>query len=344
MPQPHTPSPVPSLWLIQPKSMHITKIPKGKGKYRTIYSPNPDEKYRLRRILHFINTRALALDTHKVAHGFMPGRSIITNALAHVGDWKITLHFDFEDFFDSVKPSDEVLKILEIAVGCGMLAQLFPDGAARQGLPTSPAIANIAAAPFDAAVIALRDRLTPKRRILGQRGPAFIYTRYADDLTFSTNSENVAATLLRDIPALAAAHGFAINPSKTTRQHAAAGHRIVTGIAVTPTGILPTRRARRKLRASTHQLQHGIRRRNLRKMLSKQAESYRRDDPYTLTRLGDILRAQWRGLAAFVRLIPPKHPTTAQPATQASKTTTPVHTAAPPIPMPFGLFNRKITT
>ena len=337
--------------------MQITKIPKGKGKYRTIYSPSREEKTFLQFILPQLNQRALALDTHKVVHGFMPGRSIITNALAHVGDWKITLHFDFEDFFDSVNPDmTPDLPILDCYRNTSPASarqrlsdslrnqRCFPNGAARQGLPTSPAIANIAAAPFDAAVIALRDRLTPKRRILGQRGPAFIYTRYADDLTFSTNSENVAATLLRDIPALAAAHGFAINPAKTTRQHAAAGNRIVTGIAVTPTGILPTRRARRKLRASTHQIQHGIRRRNLRKMLSKQAESYRRDDPYTLTRLADILRAQWRGLAAFVRLIPPKRPTTSQPAAQNQQNRAPAHTAAEPIPMPFGLFNRRITT
>lgn len=330
--------------------MHITRVPKGKGKYRTIYSPSREEKNILQSLLPDLNRRALTLDTHKVAHGFMPGRSIITNALAHVGDWKITLHFDFEDFFDSVTQSHlpesfasalTALSPLGTALRKGIL---FPDGAARQGLPTSPAIANIAAAPFDAAVIALRDRLTPKRRILGQRGPAFIYTRYADDLAFSTNSENVAALLLRDIPALASTHGFAINPSKTTRQHAAAGNRIVTGIAVSTTGIAPTRRARRKLRAATHQIQHGIRRRNLRKMLSKQAESYRRDDPYTLTRLADILRAQWRGLAAFVRLIPPKHPTTAQPAAQNQQNRAPVHTAAAPIPMPFGLFNRRITT
>lgn len=322
--------------------MKITKIPKGKGKFRTIYSPNREEKIFLQSILPALNQHALALDTHKVAHGFMPGRSIVTNALAHVGDWNITLHFDFEGFFDSVTQS--LLPDTFRSASWSGHDRCFPDGAARQGLPTSPAIANIAAAPFDAAVIALRDRLTPKRRILGQRGSAFLYTRYADDLTFSTNSERVAATLLRDIPALAATHGFAINPTKTTRQHAAAGHRIVTGIAVTPTGILPTRRARRKLRAATHQLQHGIRRRNLRKMLSKQAESYRRDDPYTLTRLGDILRAQWRGLAAFVRLIPPKHPTTAQIGAQNQQNRAPVHTAAPPIPMPFGLFNRRITT
>jgi hypothetical protein len=323
--------------------MKITKIPKGNGKFRTIYCPGPDEKYRLRSILHFINTRAVTLDIHKAAHGFMPGRSIVTNALAHVGDWQITLHFDFEDFFDSVKPTDELREILRCAVGKDFLPLLFPDGAARQGLPTSPAIANIAAAPFDAAVIALRDSLTPKRRILGSRGPAFVYTRYADDLTFSCNSEAVAARILKEIPALAAEHGFKINTAKTTRQHARAGHRIVTGIAATPTGIAPTRQARRKLRAASHQIKTGLRRRNLRKILTKQAESYHRDDPFTMHRLGDILRAQWRGLASFIRLIPPHHRTDHPVSTTHKKPTTTTHKPSAAIPMPFGIFNRKIT-
>jgi RNA-directed DNA polymerase len=329
--------------------MRITKVPKGNGKFRTIYCPSHNEKYDLTRLVPSLNHMALEIDTHKVAHGFMPGRSIITNALAHVGDWKITLHFDFEDFFDSVTPDhcQEVPKRAaqhhEFRRRTSAWNIAFPDGAARQGLPTSPALANIAAAPFDAALIALRDTLTPKRRLLGSRGPAFVYTRYADDLSFSCNSESVATRIQQEIPALAARFGFKINPAKTTRQHAAAGLRTITGIAVTPTGIRPTRRARRKLRAATHQLQCGIRRRNLRKMLTKQTESYHRDDPYTLHRLGDILRAQWRGLAAFIRLIPPKNPTTAQPTHTQSQQPIPAHTAAPPITMPFGIFNRKIT-
>lgn len=330
--------------------MQITKIPKGNGKFRTIYCPNPQEKTALTLFVPSLNQMALETDAHKVAHGFLPGRSIVTNALAHAGDWQITLHFDFEDFFDSVTPA-LAAEVPKKAVGLTPFRHhftaawnlAFPDGAARQGLPTSPAIANIAAAPFDAAVIALRDSLTPKRRILGSRGPAFIYTRYADDLTFSMNSELVAAKLLAEIPALAAAHGFTINPAKTTRQHARAGHRIVTGIAVTRDGILPTRQARRKLRAASHQIKTGLRRRNLRKILTKQTESYRRDDPFTLHRIGDILRAQWRGLASFIRLIPPRHRTD-NPTTKTQTTTnTKPHAATPAIPMPFGIFNRKIT-
>jgi len=330
--------------------MKITKIPKGNGKFRTIYCPSQNEKNDLRYILHPINQHALAIDTHKVAHGFMPGRSIVTNALAHVGDWQITLHFDFEDFFDSV---DRVMfeessfvsnaKLGGFGRERWVMAHCFPDGAARQGLPTSPAIANIAAAPFDAAVIALRESLTPKRRILGSRGPAFVYTRYADDLTFSCNSEAVAARILKEIPALAAAHGFKINADKTTRQHARAGHRIVTGIAATPTGILPTRQARRKLRAASHQIKTGLRRRNLRRILTKQAESYHRDDPFTMHRIGDILRAQWRGLASFIRLIPPHHRTDHPVSTTHKKPTTSTHKPSAAIPMPFGIFNRKIT-
>jgi RNA-directed DNA polymerase len=329
--------------------MKITKIPKGNGKFRTIYCPSPTEKLLFRGNVPHLNSQAIALDIHKVAHGFLPGRSIVTNALAHVGDWQITLHFDFENFFDSVtsemlpEPSGLTSHTCGFHYAAWIRQNCFPDGAARQGLPTSPAIANIAAAPFDAAVIALRGSLTPKRRILGSRGPAFVYTRYADDLTFSCNSEAVAARILKEIPALAAAHGFKINTAKTTRQHARAGHRIVTGIAATPTGILPTRQARRKLRAASHQIKSGLRRRNLRRILTKQAESYHRDDPFTMHRIGDILRAQWRGLASFIRLIPPHHRTDHPVKTSTTTNPNKIHKPSAAIPMPFGAFNRKIT-
>lgn len=345
--------------------MHITHIPKGGGKYRTIYAPSLDEKRPMQYLLGYINAASLQADTHGVAHAFMPGRSIVTNALAHAGDWQITISFDFSDFFDSVipdmvswEPTKAQLGVLKYTLWSelgwhdgawhtgiyykGVKSRLFPDGAARQGLPTSPALANLAAAPFDAAVIAMRDRLTPTRRILGQRGPAFVYTRYADDLTFSTNSEKIAQTLLQEIPLLASKHGFQINPLKTRRQHARAGHRIVTGIAVTPTGIAASRYHRRKLRAASHQIKKGTRRRNLRKILSKITEQYARDCPDVLA-IGDILRAQWRGLESFVRLILPKNRTDLA-LVGASATIASQHQPAVGIAMPFGVFNRRITT
>jgi RNA-directed DNA polymerase len=330
--------------------MHITRIQKRPGVYRTIYCPNASEKANCHRYLPLLNQKAIDTDKHGVAHGFMPGRSIITNALAHVGDWQITLSFDFENFFDTVLDTPDLRATLDARIGTSSrqapvfgYSDFFPDGAARQGLPTSPAIANIAAAPFDDAVMTFCAQLTPKRRLLGNKGPAFVYTRYADDLSFSCNSEAVAARLLEEIPNLATAHGFTINAAKTRRQHAKAGLRHVTGIAVSPTGIQPSREHRRKLRAASHQIKHGICRRNLRRILTKMAGKYAHGDHWhglaTTARIGDYLREQWRGLAAHCRLMPPRNPT--QP--QQTRTQTPTHRAAPAIPMPFGAFNRKIT-
>ena len=333
--------------------MHITRIQKRPGVYRTIYCPNASEKRTCHRYLPQLNQKAIHTDKHGVAHGFMPGRSIITNALAHVGDWQITLSFDFENFFDTVLDTPDLRATLDARIGTSSrqapaqpiaYSDFFPDGAARQGLPTSPAIANIAAAPFDDAVMTLCAKLTPKRRLLGNKGPAFVYTRYADDLSFSCNSEAVAARLLEEIPNLATAHGFTINAAKTRRQHAKAGLRHVTGIAVSPTGIQPSREHRRKLRAASHQIKHGICKRNLRRILTKMAEKYAHGEHWhglaTTARIGDYLREQWRGLAAHCRLMPPRHPTYSQHQTQ---TPTRTHRATPAIPMPFGAFNRKIT-
>jgi hypothetical protein len=328
--------------------MHITRIQKRPGVYRTIYCPSQGEKYTLHQILPHLNQTAIAADKYGVSHGFMPGRSIITNALAHVGNWQITLSFDFENFFDTVLDTPALRESLRLPHWFTQDALvdkniIFPNGAARQGLPTSPAIANIAASPFDHAIMRLCKELTPNRRLLGNKGPAFVYTRYADDLSFSCNSEAVAAMLVKEIPKIATAHGFTINAAKNRRQHAKAGLRHVTGIAVSPARIQASREHRRRLRAATHQIKKGIRRRNLRHIISKMTEKYGFGDFWYgatgTSRIGDYLRQQWRGLAAHCRLIPPHTPTRPQQNIPQN-----AHRAAPSTPMPFGVFNRRITT
>jgi hypothetical protein len=55
------------------------------------------------------------------------------------------------------------------------------------------------------------------------------------------------------VPALAESHGTPVNPEKTRLQRAKAGRRIITGVAVSDTGLHPTRAAKRRLRAARHQ-------------------------------------------------------------------------------------------
>jgi hypothetical protein len=213
------------------------KIPKGNGAFRTIYVPSSAEKSRLRSALGQIARKAERACPEGVCHGFRRMRSPVTNALAHVGH-AYTLCFDLTDFFDSVTADRLKGSLTEEE-----LSLVLVDGAARQGLPTSPAVANLAAAPLDHAIL----------KFLESRKLQVIYTRYADDLSFSYDDPAAADVLLSAVPRIVGRCGFRVNRRKTRLQAASAGRRVVTGVAVDDHGVHPTRAVRRRLRAARHQ-------------------------------------------------------------------------------------------
>jgi RNA-directed DNA polymerase len=217
-------------------TMRIVRIPKRNGKFRTIYIPDKEEMIHLRAMLPTLHERQQRLDVLPVLHGFVPGRSPVSNAEAHIG-WKYTLCFDLADFFDSVTPS--------MIPGFPLPEICFPDGAARQGLPTSPVLANLAASPMDRTILQL---IAPSRF-----GRLCVYTRYADDLSFSFNEPGIGKFLLRELPDQVRVHGFALNPSKTRMQAAVAGRRMITGVGVGRDGLHVPRAIRRRIRAAAHQ-------------------------------------------------------------------------------------------
>src|SRR5258708_358251 len=83
--------------------MRIIRIPKKDRTWRVIYAPNPEEKAALKALVPELNVAALKMDKHGVSHGFMPGRSPVTNAMAHRG-FMYSLSFDLESWFDTVTP------------------------------------------------------------------------------------------------------------------------------------------------------------------------------------------------------------------------------------------------
>lgn len=214
--------------------MHIVKIPKRKGVYRTIYVPNYEEKKELKKILRSLER---SVEVSSVAHGFVKQRSAVTNAKAHIG-YRYSLCFDFKDFFDTITPS-MVSHLLPEEI----MDLVFVDGAARQGLPTSPLIANLACIDFDAQIEGLK----------ATHQVDFVYTRYADDLTFSFHELEVRDLLLHQVPQLAEAYGLQIHSRKTHFMDAKQGVRHITGVGVDETGLRPTREMKRKLRAAIHQ-------------------------------------------------------------------------------------------
>lgn len=252
------------LWFFvraEARSYHAFDIPKASGGTRTIHAPVPSLKRAQRRLLDEILTKVPA---HPAAHGYVPGRSTLTNAAAHAGR-RVVAKFDLQDFFPTVTYPRVVglFKALGYPAGPDLafstrdesvavaqtLARLCCRGAkakARwqllalpQGAPTSPAVTNIICRRFDA-------RLTGYAAKVGAA-----YTRYADDLTFSFAADRAPVKSLRAaVAAVAKDEGFTPHPEKF-RLSRSGRRQTVTGLVVNAKPALP-RETRRRLRAIVH--------------------------------------------------------------------------------------------
>ncbi|MBK9030617.1 MAG: RNA-directed DNA polymerase [Myxococcales bacterium] len=221
-------------------------VPKRDGGVRPITAPKPTLKAAQRWIARSITEH---LPVHGAAHGFLPGRSIATNAVVHAGA-KIIVKLDIEGFYPTVTYrrvkgllrkgaglGEQVATLLALMATEAPREELLVRGrtcyvatgprALPQGAPTSPSITN-------ALCLRLDGRLTGLARSLGCR-----YTRYADDMTFSwhggaagqADRTNAIGKLLRAVEMIVAAEGFTIKRTKT-RVMRGGGRQQVTGLVV----------------------------------------------------------------------------------------------------------------
>jgi hypothetical protein len=242
-------------------------IPKRGGGERAIWAPLPKLKAAQRWILHNV---AEKLPVHGSAHGFLPGRSTLTNAAPHTNS-RVVLKVDVKDFFPTVTLPrvkgifrkagyrEQVATLLALLCteaprevveleGQTYFVSLGPR-CLPQGAPTSPALTNTLCLRLDR-------RISGLARALGYR-----YTRYADDLTFSRPAGHKGkpglGTLLGQVRRIVEAEGFRLNPEKT-RVHRSGGRQRVTGLVVNGSGTPRVPRAlRRQLRAAVHNLRQG---------------------------------------------------------------------------------------
>jgi RNA-directed DNA polymerase len=193
----------------------------------------------------------------QAAHGFVRGRSPLTNANVHLAPWYAAgrprdwclLEIDVENFFPSI-PTNEVMRVVTHILGkrfeCpqAILPKMTEiivslcqrNGALPMGAPTSPVISNLVMARFDAAML-----LYAKRWNL-------TYTRYADDITvFGLNANKAYPTLKKQLDRL----GLKIKSKKTRvlRYHRA---MVVTGVTINSGETTVSRRFRRRVRAQIH--------------------------------------------------------------------------------------------
>lgn len=235
------------------------EVPKKSGGTRVLSAPHKSLAAAQRWIFENIVTR---LGVEPAAHGFIPGRSILSNARAHTGK-DILINVDLEGFFPNITfPRVRALfqRLGYSPAVATLLALLCTECPRRQveyngvryfvatgprGLPqgacTSPGLSNQIARKLDR-------RLQGLARKLG-----LTYTRYADDITFSGSKEAVGEKIgyvLACVRHVAQDEGFAINPKKTRvlRQNT---RQMVTGLVVNEKpGV--SRKEVRRLRAILH--------------------------------------------------------------------------------------------
>jgi RNA-directed DNA polymerase len=167
-------------------------------------------------------------------HGFVRNRSVATNALPHVRK-RFLLNVDIEDFFPSIHFGRVRGLFLAHPFNCApnvatVLARVCcSDGKLPIGAPTSPVVANMICIRLDREMQRLARRC------------ACWYTRYADDMTFSTNLTEFPSELAyreaddlhlgTELLRILRANSFEPNLAKS-RLRSADQRQVVTGIVV----------------------------------------------------------------------------------------------------------------
>ena len=246
-------------------------INKARGGKRNISSPN----FYLRRVQDFIKQEIL--DTNYVSSqisesvfSYRKALSIVDNAKFHIGA-KWIIKTDIENFFDSIKEyhiyhffhslgyasllSLELSRLvtwpsfdINFDLGLSQDRSLNEDitftskykfycssdviGSLPQGAPTSPQLSNIIFSPID-----------EKFKILSEEY-VYIYTRYADDLFFSTRNNidiNSARNLLNEVRYILNSSNYKMN-NKKTKIILPRAKKVITGIVITDDKILLDRK------------------------------------------------------------------------------------------------------
>ncbi|MHC4938074.1 MAG: reverse transcriptase family protein [Planctomycetota bacterium] len=223
-----------------------TSIPKRSGGRRLLHVPDDKTKDLQRRILHRLLAR---LRAHGAAHGFERNRSIATNARPHVGH-AVVVRMDIVDFFGSTG-AEKVERYLRRVGWHAKAARLLTDLVTHrrclpQGAPTSPRLSNLVNMLLDEQL----SRLARRRNA--------VYTRYADDLTFSFPRDpgRKVYALIQQAARIVRAHGYAIHERKKLSIRRRHTRQTVTGLVVNERVRLP-RTTRRWLRAVRHRHEHG---------------------------------------------------------------------------------------
>lgn len=220
------------------------KIKKASGAYRIISAPHEELK-QVQQVIA-VNLGEQLLSAYAV--GFRKGYSVMSNARVH-RHAAVILNLDLANFFPTITKTHLVPKLFTIFQAWRLdptpdNIDLFCDivlykGKLPQGSPCSPALANIICRDLDLELASLAAHHGCK------------YTRYADDLSFSSKDKTFdIGQLLQPINELVRKHKFFVNYKKTRflRPHR---RMEVTGVVVNNQYSIP-RKTRRTFEAIVH--------------------------------------------------------------------------------------------
>lgn len=239
-------------------------VPKRGGGARKIKAPSPDLLLLQRRLSDLLQNCVEEINRDRkwkddLAHGFKRHRSIITNALRH-HKRRFVFNIDLQDFFQTINFGrvrgffiKDANFLLDAKVATTLAQIACFDNGLPQGAPCSPVISNLIGHVLDIRLCKLAFAY------------GCTYTRYADDITFSTNKPDFPPSVA--VHAAGVAHkwevgakleqavisaGFAINPAKTRMQYRSS-RQAVTGLVVNRKVNIRTE-YRRTVRAMAHTL------------------------------------------------------------------------------------------
>lgn len=235
-----------------PNRYKIYKVQKRHGGEREIAEPTKSLKIIQR---WAVKNYLESLNIHSSAVAYVKNKNIIDFVLPHKNN-KYLLKLDFKDFFNSITSTDfisfckdnlshlssEDISLLSLIFFCKN--KKHDNLYLSIGAPSSPLISNLLMIIFDQEIqnFCIQNKIA--------------YTRYADDLAFSTNIPNILNSLIDKINStclkIKYPKNLKVNKDKTvftSRKH----NRTLTGLVISNDGIIRIGRdKKRKLRVEAH--------------------------------------------------------------------------------------------
>lgn len=275
------------------KDHYITKR-NGRGR-RLISQPTKELKF-LQRIL--IKWELANLPIHQAATAYRRGHSTREHAAVHASS-RYLLKLDFRDFFPSIEAraidyrlqQDTAFSHAERWLLCNLLCRSprnANDLRLSIGAPSSPYISNYLMYEFDSKLASFC------------RTKGVSYTRYADDLAFSTSTPHLLDEVKQEVLRLLQELSYlriSLNDQKTVNVSRKRRRTLVGLTLSNEGGVSIGREEKRRLRATFHAFSEGrLSMEEVGRMRGKLAYAYGVDPQFVLdlckkygfTRIGDI--------------------------------------------------------